>query len=575
MTTNGNPAALALRPDDRPSPATGTRQLRSPGEGSIDQLPSGRWRVRLSLPGGERTSFTAATRDEAEELRRAALAELQEADLATVGGITLRQWGPRALDARELAGGRNRSSEDSLWNRHILSADFIDWPLASIRARDVRAWVASTAKKRSGKKQKKHGKKRKKAPKISAGTVKHALDLLRAILHAAVVDELIEHNPAADVEPPAPTPRAEEPWTYLALPEQEAVLTCPQAPPPLVLIVAFALGTGLRQGEQWNLELADLHVDGDDPHVFVRFGSRGKPPKNGKTRKVPLFGLALEAAQLWLRGLRGYAKKNPHKLVFPSPRGCRRGKGKLPKGWRELLAAAGITRPFRWHDLRHTCASSLLAGWWGRRWTLEEVREVLGHKSVTTTERYAHLAPSVLAEAARGTRAGLPSGGFRQGGGEGSGGGGGGLVLGEWSQAGQSVAKGLNLLPFATASGAEGQWFESTVARNPGFGGDFQGFRAAPAPPQPPPRDQFVTSAAVALLEGLATDISKAAALDLARALASAVLAEPAVSLARRLQGALIAQSPTALSIATQLAELVLSPAPAAVLDPTAKGGTR
>jgi integrase len=57
---------------------------------------------------------------------------------------------------------------------------------------------------------------------------------------------------------------------------------------------------------------------------------------------------------------------------------------------------AGITRRVRFHDLRHTCASSLVAGWWGRAWRLEEVKAILGHGSVTMTERYAHLAQSVV-----------------------------------------------------------------------------------------------------------------------------------------------------------------------------------
>jgi len=55
--------------------------------------------------------------------------------------------------------------------------------------------------------------------------------------------------------------------------------------------------------------------------------------------------------------------------------------------FREWLRAAGIERRVRWHDLRHTCASSLVAGWWGRQWSLEEVREMLGHSSVLVTER--------------------------------------------------------------------------------------------------------------------------------------------------------------------------------------------
>jgi hypothetical protein len=72
--------------------------------------------------------------------------------------------------------------------------------------------------------------------------------------------------------------------------------------------------------------------------------------------------------------------------------------------FREWVRAAWIERRVRWHDLRHMCASSLVAGWWGRRWSLEEVREMLGHSSVLVTERYAHFAESAIDSAARQTR---------------------------------------------------------------------------------------------------------------------------------------------------------------------------
>ena len=58
------------------------------------------------------------------------------------------------------------------------------------------------------------------------------------------------------------------------------------------------------------------------------------------------------------------------------------------------------TRRSWWHLLRHTCATSLLCGWWGERWTLAEVGKLLGHTSVRTTEMYAHLLDSELTKIA-------------------------------------------------------------------------------------------------------------------------------------------------------------------------------
>jgi len=177
-------------------------------------------------------------------------------------------------------------------------------------------------------------------------------------------------------------------------------------------ILLFAMGTGLRQGEQWNLHTADVHLDAaEGAYVNVRFGSKGRPPKNGRSRKVPLFGMGLEAARSWLACLPAYAPSNPEGLMFPTPYrpkepksgrrgqkgGARRQVGKTPRAWKDVKRALGPGRALWWHLLRHTAATSLLCGWWGRRWSLNEVSTMLGHSSVKVTERYAHLLDSVLA----------------------------------------------------------------------------------------------------------------------------------------------------------------------------------
>jgi integrase len=374
-----------------------------PGEGSIDQLPSGRWRVRLTLANQKRVTVGVYNqKEEAESVCRGAIAELAEGHLAPVGGYTLRAWGMKWLDRRELSGARNMRTDRQRWASHIETAEFVDWPMANIKPRDVRSWLAALRIKKVG-----HVYPGKRPPKrLSAQTVDRCHSLLRVCLQGAVDDELIEKNPAAEVRSLKEF-RTDEPWTYLTVEEQNALVTSPDIPAAERAIIEFAIGTGLRQGEQWALELGDLHVDDDDPFVLVRFGSPGKPTKSGKIRRVPLFGRSLDAATTWLKLLPTYAPFNPYGLVFPTQRGCRRQKGTKLRGWRQFLKVVGIKRNVRWHDLRHTCASSLIAGWWGRPWRMEEVRELLGHSSIAMTERYAHLADTVLKGAARETQQAL------------------------------------------------------------------------------------------------------------------------------------------------------------------------
>lgn len=384
------------------------------GTGTIEQR-GGRFRVRVYVGGKPKGLGTYSDRAEAESVL-AGWRALQAAGAVETGGTTLLKYGAKWLDRREIRGHRNSATDRSRWETHVARARFADWPLPNIGRRDVRQWVEELEVTRAADKRGKRS--------LSSSTVRHCLNLLRTCLQSAVDDELLERNVASGlrvakrVDPDA--------WTYLLPDEQSALLTCPAIPRPERLIIAVALGTGLRQGELWNLELSDVHAGEDEPapFVFVRWGKKGKPPKNGKTRRVPLFGIALVAMREWLAGLPAYTRSrrypggdNPHRLAFPTARGCRRGYGKPPRGWRAFLVAAGLVperrhdrRSVRWHDLRHSCATSLLCGWWGGEpWTLDRVRDVLGHSSVTVTERYAHVAPGELAARAAATPGTLPA----------------------------------------------------------------------------------------------------------------------------------------------------------------------
>jgi len=402
---------------------------RTAGAGTVDKLPSGRFRARITTSDGKRPSLGVFdTEDEAYGVLNAALARLADGPAAPIGGKTLRSFGEPWLEERELVGEvRAIRADKSRWRTHIATARFYDWPLTTIAPLDVADWVSVLRKKyvatpHRGTRPPK---------KIARKTVMEIVLLLKICFDAALSPHrLVRENPVIGIKIKKEV-RTHNPWTYLTVDEQTRLLNCEKIPECDRVMMAFALGTGVRSGEMFNLELTDLHVDGDNPEIIVRFGSEGKATKSGKIRHVPLFGLSLAAARRWLQLLPAYARKNPERLVFPGRRGGRRPPGKNFQTsrrcrdkdgritskpvdlFREHLATAGIVdarrhdgRPVRWHDLRHTCASSLVASWWGRAWQLHEVRDLLGHSSISVTERYAHLAASVLRTAAEQTRGG-------------------------------------------------------------------------------------------------------------------------------------------------------------------------
>lgn len=372
------------------------KERRQPGTGTVEQLPSGTWRARIWLSDGERHDFGPYdTEQEATDTIDAIAFEVAEGPgLAT--GITWRGWLAKWKDALELSRTYvGMANVRSISKNRLELAPFADWPIRRVTEFAVKRWVDDLAKVKT----------------LSRSSKEQTLSLARKAFAAAVEAKVLDQNPAAKVKLPRSAVPTEEPWTYLTLEEQRALLASSALPRPWLLMVTFAIGTGLRAGEQWCLRLADLHVDGADPHVVVRYGSRKRAPKGRRMRTVPLFGDALEAAREWLDQLADWCPRNDFALAFPGQRGGFQKVSRLPAEWKAWLKSGGVTRRVRWHDLRHTCGSSLVSGWWGRAWSLQEVRDLLGHKSIDETERYAHLGETALKAAARGTGGGGFGGG--------------------------------------------------------------------------------------------------------------------------------------------------------------------
>lgn len=145
-------------------------------------------------------------------------------------------------------------------------------------------------------------------------------------------------------------------------------------------IVTVALHTGMRFGEIMGLTWDRVHFSRG---VLVLVETKG-----GEPRDVPMD----EAVYTALSALRAAAGPGPAGLVFCKADGT--SWGSVRTAFAAALKRAKITS-FRFHDLRHTCASWLVMD--GA--SLMEVKELLGHKTLAMTLRYAHLAPGRLREA--------------------------------------------------------------------------------------------------------------------------------------------------------------------------------
>lgn len=375
--------------------------------------------VRIMHRGERIPMGGCATREEAEELEAAGYLKARENPMLTLG-----EWGKDWLDQRERDYLRAMRSDRGRW-RHISESDLASLPIAMIGVDDVSKWITSLRSKKTATPF------REPEP-IAPKTIREAVQLLAKSFDDAMLARHVTGNPVriAWKQHRAALGRVEqkrravqEPWTYLTDKQQRDLLTHSDIPEPHRLIMAFAIFTGLREGEQFNLELRDVQVNGDEPHIFIRWGAAGEPPKNGKTRRVLLSQDALAVTNRWLEVLPRWLdeNKNEHGLVFPTVTGCRVQRGKTPLHksvqigsgktaktgkidlFKQYIELIGIDHRVRWHDLRHTCASSLVSGLWGRRWSLEEVQAYMGHESRQSTERYAHLAEGTVQRALEST----------------------------------------------------------------------------------------------------------------------------------------------------------------------------
>jgi integrase/recombinase XerC len=148
-------------------------------------------------------------------------------------------------------------------------------------------------------------------------------------------------------------------------------------------ILEFLYATGLRVGEMVSLDLDDVDLRGRTVRVVG---------KGGKERMVP-FGTQSETTlRRWLAVARPSRLKGSTAALFLNLRGGRLTDRSVRRILDRRLREAAIHARVSPHALRHSFASHLL----GAGADLRAIQELLGHSSLSTTQRYTHVSTDAL-----------------------------------------------------------------------------------------------------------------------------------------------------------------------------------
>jgi integrase len=360
---------------------------RANAEGTIYKRADGRWCASVTLGGGKRRSFYAATRGAVQGKLRAAKRAMDDglpvsSDRQKVGQF-LSQW------LTEVAQPTVRPSTYTLY-RQLLSRHVIPTvghlALAKLSPQDLTGLYANLSR------------------RLAPRTVGHVHRVLHRALRDALHWGLVARNVCDAVSPPK-VPRQE---MHVLDPEQARALIAAADGDPLEALYILAVTAGLRQGELLALKWRDLDADAGRLTVCrsVRWmtgqGSvEGEPKTRSGRRSVLLAPLAVAA-------LRRHRTRQTEQrlraafwddldLVFTNEVGRHiEATNLVRRSFRPLLERAELPA-VRFHDLRHTAATLLL----GQGVHAKIVSEMLGHSNIAITmDLYSHVTPTMQADAA-------------------------------------------------------------------------------------------------------------------------------------------------------------------------------
>lgn len=279
---------------------------------------------------------------------------------------------------RGLSGNTVRAYLGDLHHLAVAASDDdecdVDSRLGGVRLADLRGWLAAMA--RSG---------------LSRTTLARRGAAARAFYSWAYAVGRLDSNPALRLASARPATTVPEVISLddIVLLLDTARTRCDDGDPLHVRDWAMAellYATGMRVGELVGIDVGDV----DLAERLVRVMGKGS-----KERVVPFGVPAARALTLWLDEARpALVSGDTDGALFLGRRGSRANQRQVRETIHMLCRLARVPDVAP-HALRHTAATHLLGG--GS--DLRSVQEVLGHASLTTTQRYTHVSADRLRSA--------------------------------------------------------------------------------------------------------------------------------------------------------------------------------
>ncbi|MGH9459559.1 MAG: tyrosine recombinase XerC [Thermoanaerobaculia bacterium] len=224
--------------------------------------------------------------------------------------------------------------------------------------------------------------------KVSRASVARRLSTLRTFFRFLLREGVVDANPARAVA----TPRREKHLPSVLQPADVTLLLDQPDESPLGLRdrawIELLYAAGIRVGE-----LVEIDLD----HIELRARLLKVRGKGAKERIVPFGRKAEEAVRRWIAARREIVGDGDEPALFLNHRGARITARSIRRLLDRYVRAAALRAGISPHTLRHSFATHLLnAGA-----DLRSIQELLGHVSLSTTQKYTHLTDARLIEVYR------------------------------------------------------------------------------------------------------------------------------------------------------------------------------